>query len=49
MAKLDDILDVAAGNRSLSVSIEPSSAAMVGFAVFIGAFAAIVIAGLIFR
>lgn len=49
MDKLTDILDVAAGNRSLVVSIDPSSAAMVGFAVFVGAFLAIVIAGFIFR
>jgi hypothetical protein len=50
MAKntITDILDVAAGNRSLSVAFEPASVAMVGVAVFLGMLAALAVAHLAF-
>jgi hypothetical protein len=49
MEPLRDILDVAGGNKPLSVTIEPLSIILVGLAVFGGMVAALVLVKSVFK
>ena len=49
MDKLTDILDVAAGNRDLSIAIDMASIAMLVFGFFVAMLLALVIQGLLFN